>query len=161
MDFDPKAGFGSDKPEDEFMISDLQLFCRDIRIRIYDFYMASMAKQNRTKYVPILNEKSPSDPAYLDSLPKEVEKDLESIVSLKEMGYECKAHLNPMDDTYIVNNDSYNKLLESVHNLMAGKILHGLTKEGILEMCADNGNIVYRRTAKGQGFYNQIKSSKK
>lgn len=161
MDFDPNADFGSDKPEEEFMISDLQLFCRDIRIRIYDSYMISLAKQNHTKYVPILNEEQPVDPTYLDSLPKEVEKDLESIVSLKEMGYECKAHLKPIDNTYIVNNDNYNKLIESVHNLMAGKILHGLAKEGILEMCADDGKIVYRRTQKGQGFYNQIKSSKK
>lgn len=161
MDFDPNADFGSDKHEEEFMISDLQLFCRDIRIRIYDSYMTSLSKQNHTKYVPILNEKKPVDPTYLDSLPKEIEKDLESIVSLKEMGYECKAHLKPIDDTYIVNDASYNKLLESVHNLMAGKILHNLTKEGILEMCADNGKIIYRKTAKGQGVFNQIKNTKK
>jgi hypothetical protein len=160
MDFDPNAGFGSEKQEDEFMISDLELFCRDIRIRLYDAYMVSLAKENKTNYVPILAGRI-SDPAYLDKLPKEVETDLESLVSLKEMRLECDMHLKRVDGTYMGTTTSYDKLLNSIHGLLTGRMLHNMTKEGILEMCADNGKIVYRRTPKGMGFYNQIKGSKK
>lgn len=150
--------FERDSDDEDFMISDIELFCRDIRIRMYDACMIKLTRGSGTTYTPIAAPTEPADGTYLDRLPASIEADLEKIVSMVEMQMECKTHLKPINDTFVVNEEAYNKLLDSVHGLIIGRMMHKLCKDGILEMCCDDGKIIYRQTPKGRLLYDSNKS---
>ena len=133
-----------------YEIANFEEFAIDMRIVAYDQVMIGLSARSGKPYTPLISENSPRDKPV--DVPKEVQEELDTVFPLKVVSEIIKLCISSerKDDRWFINKKAYIRTQAALNSEFFGRLLNHMTDEGVMEMCCDKGEIIYRLTEKGK-----------
>jgi predicted transcriptional regulator len=133
-----------------YEIANFEEFAIDMRIVAYDQVMMGLSAKSGKPYKPLITEATTRDKPV--DVPKEVQEELDTVFPLKVVSEIIKLCIKTdmKDDRWFINKKGYIRTQAALNSEFFGRLLNHMTDEGVMEMCCDKGEIIYRLTEKGK-----------
>lgn len=133
-----------------YAIVDWHDFMTDTRIIVHDHVFGGMERQAGRHYEPIIDVSKPKIHGQAPDVSETLQQDLDRIFPLSLVEETIKRILPEKDGRWYVNKKNYIKLQTILNEQYFGRILNDMVDQGLMDMCCDKGEIVYRLTPKGK-----------
>lgn len=151
FDFNDSSNDSSDDRLKAFYpITDVYLFCKDIRIVVYDFLKGNIAKNSGNEYKPLIDPKA--EGIVPVELPEDIQKELDRILPLEYVIERAKKKFkyDADNEMYLTSEEIYSKLCAELSDYYVQHMFSLMVDDGFAELCCDEGKLFYRLTIKGK-----------
>jgi len=137
-----------------YAIVDWHDFMVDTRLIVHDHVFGGMERQAGRHYEPIIDVSKPKVHGQPPEVSETLQRDLDRIFPLSRLEETIKRILPSKEIQgelrWFVNKKNYIKLQTILNEQYFGRILNDMVDQGLMDMCCDKGEIVYRLTPKGK-----------